>query len=90
MKVTVLKEEGLELALRGMAYSYKDRSVDPDEWWDKQYPRALDRAPKLARLGAGHNKFLRQIVLWVDVADPRRLRGRHAVAHYLGVLTDMV
>ena len=71
MKVTVLKEEGLELALRGMAYSYKDRSVDPDEWWDKQYPRALDRAPKLARLGAGHNKFLRQIVLWVDVEAPR-------------------
>lgn len=71
MKVTILKEEGLELALRGMAYSYKDRSLDPDEWWDKQYPRALERAPKLARLGAGHNKFLRQIQLWVDIEAPR-------------------
>ena len=71
MKIVVLEEAGLSHALRGMAYSYKDRAIDPDEWWQTQYPRALERAPKLARLGAGHNKFLRQIMLWVDIEAPR-------------------
>lgn len=67
MKVTILKETGHELALRGMAYSYKDRALDPDVWWQTQYVKALKRAPLLAPLDAGHNKFLRQICLWVDI-----------------------
>lgn len=67
MKVEVLEEAGHALALRGMAYSYKDRAIDPDVWWDGQYDRALKRAPLLAPMDAGHNKFLRQICLWVDV-----------------------
>ncbi len=71
MKVTVLEERGLEEALRGMAYSYKDRALEPDAWFEKQYPKALERAPKLCHLGAGHNKFLRQIMLWVDIEAPR-------------------
>ena len=71
MKATVLREEGLDLALRGMAYSYKDRAADPEEWWGQQLPRALKRAPLLAPMDGGHNKFLRQIVLWVDIEAPR-------------------
>ena len=71
MKVTILEESGHDTALRGMAYSYKDRSVDPETWWIGQREKAFRRAPKLAPLGAGHNKFLRQIVLWVDIEAPR-------------------
>ena len=71
MKVTILEESGHDIALRGMAYSYKDRSVDPETWWIGQREKAFRRAPKLAPLGAGHNKFLRQIVLWVDIEAPR-------------------
>jgi hypothetical protein len=67
MKVTILEEAGHDLALRGMAYSYKDRSIAPDEWWQVQRERALKRAPLLAPMDAGHNKFLRQIELWMDI-----------------------
>lgn len=71
MKVTVLREAGYEEALRGMAYSYKDRALDPDQWWQGQYTKAIKRAPLLAPKGAGHNKFLRQIQLWLDIEAPR-------------------
>lgn len=67
MKVQILEEAGHEFALRGMAYSYKDRAIDPNEWWPSQWPRALKRAPLLAPMDAGHNKFLRQIELWIDI-----------------------
>jgi len=67
MKVTILEEAGHDLALRGMAYSYKDRAIDPDSWWEPQLERALKRAPLLAPMDAGHNKFLRQIELWIDI-----------------------
>ena len=72
MKVEILKEEGLEYALRGMAYSYKDRAIAPEVWWTKeQYGKAAQRALKLAGKGGGHDKFLRQIVLWIDIEAPR-------------------
>lgn len=72
MKVEILKEEGLEYALRGMAYSYKDRAIEPEVWWTKeQYGKAAQRALKLAGKGGGHDKFLRQIVLWIDIEAPR-------------------
>ena len=71
MQVNILLEAGHDLALRGMAYSYKDRAIDPDEWWEGQRPRALKRAPLLAPMGGGHNKFLRQIMLWIDIEAPR-------------------
>jgi len=67
MKVNILLEAGHDLALRGMAYSYKDRAIDPADWWSPQRERALKRAPLLAPLDAGHNKFLRQIALWIDI-----------------------
>lgn len=67
MQVKIIEEAGHDLALRGMAYSYKDRAIDPDEWWVNQRPRAEKRAPLLAPMDAGHNKFLRQIALWIDI-----------------------
>ena len=71
MKVTVLKEEGHDLALRGMAYSFKDRAEDVESWWRTKKERAYQRAPKLAPMDGGHNKFLRQIMLWIDIEAPR-------------------
>lgn len=73
MEVKILHEAGHDLALRGMAYSFKDRALDPDEWWGNPsiFERATLRAPKLAPKGAGHNKFLRQIILWVDISAAR-------------------
>ena len=67
MKVKILDEYGHELALRGMAYSFKDRADDPDRWWILKRDRAIKRAPMLAPLDGGHNKFLRQIFLWIDI-----------------------
>lgn len=71
MQVTILKEEGYDLALRGMAYSFRDRAEDMQEWWSDKYERAVKRAPLLAPMDGGHNKFLRQICLWVDIEAPR-------------------
>ena len=71
MQVQILKEAGYAEALRGMSYSYRDRAVDVDEWWHDQYPKAVKRAALLAGKGAGHDKFLRQIMLWVDIEAAR-------------------
>lgn len=72
MKVLILKEEGHDIALQGMAYSYKDRALDPIEWWDDAArQRAKKRAPLLAPKEGGHNKFLESIVLWIDVEASR-------------------
>ena len=71
MTVEILKEEGHELALRGMAYSFKDRAEETTSWWETKKDRAYKRAPLLAPMGKGHNKFLRQIILWIDIEAPR-------------------
>lgn len=71
MKVKIEKEEGYELALKGMSYSFRDRSLDLDTWWSGQVERAMKRAESLASLDAGHNKFIRQICLWIDIEAPR-------------------
>lgn len=71
MKVTVLEECGQQWALRGMAYSYKDRALDVDEWWISQYPKAIKRAPLLASKDGGHNKFLESITVYLDIEAPR-------------------
>ena len=59
MKVKVLKEAGHDIALMGMSYSFKDRALDPEEWWPNQRTKAEKRAPLLAPREGGHNKFLR-------------------------------
>ena len=67
MQVEVLNESGYIEALRGMAYSFKDRASDVDEWWVGAYDRAEKRAPLLAPKDGGHNKFLESIVVWIDI-----------------------
>ena len=71
MKVTVLLEAGHDIALRGMAYSFKDRAEEPDQWWEAKRDRAYKRAVLLAPMDGGHNKFIRQIQLWIDIEAPR-------------------
>lgn len=71
MRVTILEECGYDLALRGMAYSYKDRALCPEGWWKGQRERAIKRSSLLAPMSGGHNKFLRQIMLYVDISAPR-------------------
>lgn len=67
MQVSVIKEEGHDLALRGMSYSFMDRSLDVDEWWNVQQPRAEKRAVLLAPKEGGHNSFLETITVWIDI-----------------------
>lgn len=67
MKIRIIEEHGYDTALRGMAYSYKDRAINPEAWWPGQRDKAIARAPKLAPMGGGHNKFLRQMQVWVDI-----------------------
>ncbi len=71
MQVTVLAEEGHDLALMGMAYSFKDRAVEVNQWWGEHYAKAVKRAPLLAPKEGGHNKFLESMVLWIDVEATR-------------------
>ena len=71
MKVRILEEHGHDLAMRGMAYSYKDRALDPDEWWEGQRSKAVRRAAILAHRDGGHNKFLESVQVWIDVEASR-------------------
>lgn len=71
MQVTILEEHGHDAALRGMAYSYKDRALDPDAWWGGQRDKAHRRAALLAHRDGGHNKFLESVTVWLDVEASR-------------------
>ena len=71
MQVKILKEAGYEEALMGMAFSYKDRALEPEEWWVSQKERAISRSVKLVPLGSSHAKFLRQIMVWMIIDAPR-------------------
>lgn len=71
MQVKVLREAGYEEALRGMAYSFRDRETDVEEWWQSQKEKAEKRAVKLAPMDLGHNKFLESIQVWIDVEASR-------------------
>lgn len=71
MKVQIKSEHGYDEALYGFSLSYKDRLANPEEWWAQQRPKAIKRSVKLAPMGNGHNKFLRQIYIWVDIEASR-------------------
>ena len=71
MRVKILEEHGYDNALRGMSYSFKNRESSVDLWWHNQRDRAISRAPLLANKTGGHDKFLRQIMLWIDVEASR-------------------
>ena len=72
MIATILKEEGYETALRGLAYSFKDQAEPIAEWWT---PEKLAKMQKvgttLCPRGSEERKWIRQIVLWVDIVAPR-------------------
>lgn len=67
MIVNVLEERGLDHALRGMAYSYRDRAEDVECWWAGKRERAYERMAKLAHMDGGHNKALESIIVWIDI-----------------------
>lgn len=71
MKVKILQEAGYEQAIRGMAYSYKDRGTPVEAWWEGQFNKADKRAKLLADKEGGHNKFLESIQVWVDIEASR-------------------
>ena len=60
MKIYNIEEYGFERALRGLARSYNQDLKNMPEV-------ALKLAPK----DRGHNKFLRQIMVWMEVEAPR-------------------
>lgn len=67
MEITVLKEEGYEIALKGMSYSFKDEAIEVGPWWDVQRTKAEKRATLLAPREGGHNGFLESITIWIDI-----------------------
>lgn len=67
MIVKILEEHGLDSALRGMSYSYRDRAEEVEGWWEAKRERAYERATKLAHMDGGHNKFIESIVVWIDI-----------------------
>ncbi len=72
MQVKVLYEAGLNEALKGMAYSFRDEGMPPEEFWtDERFKRSLERAHKLAWMQGGHNKFLESVVVCVEVKASR-------------------
>ena len=72
MQVTIIEEAGYNTALYGFSLSYKDRATPRVRWWT--HDRALgvaNTAIANAGIGKGHDKFLRQVMVWVDVEAPR-------------------
>ncbi len=61
MHVVVVKEEGYEISLNWLALSYKAKHSNM-----KRVAQRLKNKPI-----SGENKFLRQIVLWVQISAPR-------------------
>lgn len=72
MEVTVINERGFDEALYGLSLSYKDSSIDPNDWWNEEKKRKMIKvADALAHKGGGHSKFLESIVVWLDINAPR-------------------
>ena len=72
MNVVVLNEYGYEIALKGLALSYKDSSLCDTKWWDDSKQTKMRKIAKaLAKKGGGHSKFLESIVVYLDINAPR-------------------
>jgi len=72
MNVIVLNEYGHEIALKGLALSYKDSSLCDTKWWDDSKQTKMRKIAKaLAKKGGGHSKFLESIVVYLDINAPR-------------------
>lgn len=73
MEVKILREAGIDEALYGLGLSYGLTSVqgmDSVMYLPDIRMRLLRRARALAKMGDGHNKFLRQLQVWLDIKAP--------------------
>lgn len=73
MRVRLMKEFGYEEALFGIGLSYGKVSgyATPEEAQQHDaWSRLCELAPKLASRGGGHDKFLRQIGVILDITAP--------------------
>jgi len=70
MEVQVLSEHGHEEALRAMSLSYYDEQQLMGDWWEKQHPRAVKRAAKMAHQYGGHNDFLTLTTVYLEIHAP--------------------
>lgn len=76
MQVKILSEHGYEEALFGLGLSHGLTSgMECDKRFCTSFPKEFlrmeDVANKLAGKGNGHDKFLRQICVWLDITAPR-------------------
>lgn len=85
MQVNIIEEAGYNTALYGFSLSYKDRAIPREEWWClEECDNDCDNCNLYARMkqtertatanagrGMGHDKWLRQVSLWLDVEAPR-------------------
>jgi len=60
LSVKVLHEDGYNQALYGLSLSYNAKTENMPA-----------RADQLSHKGAGHNKFLEAMIIWLDVRAPR-------------------
>ena len=68
MKVQIIEVHGITAALHGLGLSHGITSgIAVGE---ADYSRPMAVAKRLAGRGGGHDKFLRQIVAWLDVTAP--------------------
>lgn len=71
MKVKIIKESGYEEALLGLSLSFKDREISLKDWWTTEKFEQMKKVSQgLAGKGKGHDKFLRQIQLWIEIEAP--------------------
>jgi len=72
MRITVLEEVGHEIALKGLALSYKDSAESDVDWWTPvKYAKIRKVAKVLSKKGGGHSKFLESVVVYLDINAPR-------------------
>jgi len=69
MRVKLLDERGFDIAMFGLGFSYGKTSGFERVPLDCG-PDLYNRARQLAGMNKGHNKFLRQIMLWIDCDAP--------------------
>jgi len=74
MEVYIIEEAGYTEALYGLGLSFGLTSHEDGYAEVGNFGSVRDRLEKrahmLAGMGKGHDKFLRQIILWVDVKAP--------------------
>lgn len=70
MRTTILSKYGFHEVLLGMGLSHGETSGTTSLWDIHDDASLKERALKLAGLGKGHDKFLRTIVVTLDITTP--------------------